>query len=399
MKILICSGFIETELDSFRENQYPRLLSSLGHDVTVVGSRLSWIWKFNRAGSRPSNPTARDHEFQVKYKYKILRVPSLIRVGDFILLMPPVKQMLSCDVVHVIEFRQGNSVLVALIARLMGKPIVYDHEQRGDRNYTILHRIDSKFRRFLIMFGSLFPNVVRHTVLSNRRHYLECAIRKPEHMQLAPLAADSSVFYYDELVRQSLRIELNVAANVRVVLMTGKITPEKRPIQAIRAAFRAGCTVWIVGSLHPHVLDDIKSLDPREKARLTIFPATTAEGLNRFFNAADIVLFTTFTVSYWEAATCGALLVVPRTEFSERAISADHAVLFGDESMFSTVEERYRDDVDIESLIAAAMSHALKRLDSGIPRSGTDRYSWSRVGKGLIDSYNAAIKTKLPCDA
>ena len=204
--ILICSGFTETELYSFRENVYPNLITkNKDWNVTIYTSNQSWIWKYNRAKKKQTIPNQYDDVIQKNKQIKIIRKTPLIRFSDFLIMPIPFKLIKNSDLIHIIEFRQGFGVFIALFAKLMGKPVIYDHEQRGDRHYTILHSLDSLIRRFFIRIGSLFVDHVRHTVIANKKHFLQNSFREKISMSLTPLGADPNKFYYDQKLRDEKR--------------------------------------------------------------------------------------------------------------------------------------------------------------------------------------------------
>src|SRR5687767_14351181 len=63
MRVLLGSGFFESELPSFREYSYSKELALLGHEVTLLCGDQSYVWSGSRAGLPPTNPTLNDREF------------------------------------------------------------------------------------------------------------------------------------------------------------------------------------------------------------------------------------------------------------------------------------------------------------------------------------------------
>jgi len=386
--VLICSGFTETELKSFRENQYPRVLEKYTDwNIVIFTSNQSYIWKHNRAGRAQTSPHKYDAEIERSGRIRIVRKTPLIRFSDFLILPIPFKLIRQADVVHLIEFRQGNSVLIAAAARLLGKPVLYDHEQRGDRHYTLLHTIDSAIRRILIGIGSLFVDKVRHTVIENKKHFKKNAWRKQLPMSLSPLAADDEQFFHEPTLRSEKRRALGIADDETLVIIPGKIDATKRTVDAARACLDAGLKVMVVGSIANDVvvaLNDLKS-----RGLVTSEQVGSIE-LNALFNAADAVLFTTFSVSYWEALATGAKLIAPRTEFSAEYIGEEDALLYGDESLFSVVEEQYKASADVYSAVSSAINRNLPKINPA--RQSNKKYTWDQSARNLISDYESLVR-------
>ena len=211
MRVLLVSGFFESQLVSFREYAYSKELADLGHDVTLMCGDQSYIWSKSRVRLPVTEPGKDDRAFVASTGVRLLRRQVFFRLSDLVLYRPSLAAIRQADVVHVIEFRQGITALVALLARAMGKPVVYDHEQRGDRTARWYSRVDSWLRRLLILAGSFTVDCVRHTVTANRDHFRSCTPRAVE-MMWAPLGADPRRFYFDAAERAAVRRELGVGA-------------------------------------------------------------------------------------------------------------------------------------------------------------------------------------------
>lgn len=356
MRVLLGSGFFESELPSFREYSYSKELAQLGHEVTLMCGDQSYVWSRSRVRLAASQPARNDREFIAATGVSVLRRHVFFRVSDFVLYWPVLSAIRSADVVHVIEFRQGVTVLIALLARLFGKPVVYDHEQRGDRTARWYSRVDSLFRRLLIFVGSLTVSCVRHTVLANREHFLSCTPRKVPTM-FAPLGVDPQRFFHDERARQRVRAELGLRPEERVAVMSGKLHKLKHVSDVARACERAGVRLLLVGTIASDVAEQLKALG---SGTVIALPQAPAERLREIYNAADLAIFTTFSVSYWEAYATGVHLVLPATAFTERVFANDPNVTsFGEPGMFRVADEEYRDGIDIAPAVYDALQTPL----------------------------------------
>ena len=352
MRVLLGSGFFESELPSFREYSYSKELAQLGHEVTLMCGDQSYVWGRSRVRLPASNPSRNDQEFAAATGVSVLRRHIFFRVSDFVLYWPVLAEIRRADVVHVIEFRQGITVLIALLARLFGKPVVYDHEQRGDRTEKWYSRVDSVFRRMLIFIGSLTVSCVRHTVLANREHFLSCTPRKVPTM-FAPLGVDPQRFFHDEQARTRVRAELGLQPQERVAVMSGKLHRLKHVSDVARACERAGVRLVLVGTIAPEVAEELQAI---RAGTLIVLNQATPDRLREIYNAADLAIFTTFSVSYWEAYATGVHLVLPATAFTERVFAKDANVsTFGRADMFRVADEEYREGVDIADYVHGAL--------------------------------------------
>jgi glycosyltransferase involved in cell wall biosynthesis len=352
MRILLGSGFFESDLPSFREYSYSKELAALGHEVTLLCGDQSYVWKRSRVRLPETLPGRNDAEFAAATGVRVLRRRVFFRVSDFVLYWPAIGEIRRADVVHVIEFRQGITVAIALLARLFGKPVVYDHEQRGDRTEKWYSRVDSVFRRMLIFVGSLTVSCVRHTVLANRDHFLSCTPRRVPAI-FAPLGVDPQRFYFDAAARTRVRAELALGPNDGVAVMSGKLHKLKRVFDVAKACRDAEVKLVLIGTISPDVAAQLATLEP---GTVIALPQAKPERLRDIYNACDFAIFTTFSVSYWEAHATGIHLILPGTAFTARVFSTDpHVTTFGDQSLFRIADEEYREGIDITEAVTQAL--------------------------------------------
>ena len=388
MRILLGSGFFESELPSFREYSYSKELAALGHEVTLLCGDQSYVWKRSRVRLPETLPGRNDAEFAATTGVRVLRRRVFFRVSDFVLYWPAIGEIRRADVVHVIEFRQGITVVIALLARLFGKPVVYDHEQRGDRTEKWYSRVDSAFRRVLIFIGSLTVSHMRHTVLANREHFLSCTPRNVPTM-FAPLGVDPQRFYYDAAARERIRAELGLNPHEQVAVMSGKLHRHKRVHDVAMACEKAGVRLILVGTISPDVAQQLATLRPGATIAL---PQAVPERLRDIYNAADFAIFTTFSVSYWEAYSTGLHLLLPNTAFTSHVFANDpHVTPFGDAAMFRVPDEEYREGVDISDAMIVAL-----RTEAPGDRRSRVRFSAADQGALLADLYASLLPTAPP---
>ena len=387
LRILLVSGFFESQLISFREYAYCKELAELGHEVTLMCGDQSYIWSKSRVRLPATEPGKDDDAFVASTGVRLLRRHVFFRMSDLVLYRPSLSALREADIVHVIEFRQGITAVVALLARAMGKPIVYDHEQRGDRTAKWYSRVDSRLRRLLILAGSFTVDCVRHTVIANRDHFRSCTPREVE-MVLAPLGADPRRFYFNPTEREAVRRELGLHPEEPVAIMTGKLHRAKHVADVVRACRSAGVRVVLVGGVPPDVREDLERLGP---GREILLPQVPAERLRALFNAADTAIFTTFTVSYWEAHATGLRMVLPATEFTRIAFDGDpDVVAFGTPDMFAVVDEQYRPGVDLAPLITQALGIPAR----GLPRTSRSAFSSAEGIRRLSDLYREILRRR-----
>lgn len=387
IKVLLASGFFESQLVSFREYAYSAELRALGHDVTLMCGDQSYIWSKSRIGLPATRPMQHDADFVASTGARLLRRRVFFRVSDFVLYLPDLAAIRNADVVHVIEFRQGVTLAVALLAWILDKPVVYDHEQRGDRSARWYSRVDSVFRRALIGAGARVVDCVRHTVLANREHFESCTGRKVRSM-FAPLGADLGRFHHDETERRRVRIELDLPADARVAVMSGKLHAEKRVMDVVTACAAAGVHVVLVGTLAPDVARELDQLG----VPFSVTGEVSPDRLRALYNAADIAIFTTFSVSYWEAYATGVQLVVPETRFSELIFQGKPGVTrFGSPSMFEIEDEQYLPGVEIHQ----PLTQALLKVPPPSARRSRDDFSRRESGRRLAALYRELLDERM----
>jgi hypothetical protein len=375
MKVLLASGFFESQLPSFREYSYAKELATLGHEVTLMCGDQSYIWSRSRVRLETTQPDACDADFCAATGVQLLRRRVFLRVSDFVLYLPVLRAIRDADVVHVIEFRQGVTLVVALLARMLGKPVVYDHEQRGDRTARWYSRVDSYFRRGLIFAGAFMIDCVRHTVLANRDHFRSCTPRRVEEM-FAPLGTDPARFFHNAEERQRTRASLEIKPAEFVAVMSGKLHADKKVAEVVSACRQAGIRLILMGS---RTADVDAALAALPEGSEILLPAANAEGLRKVYNAADIAIFTTFTVSYWEAYATGLRLVVPASEFTQYVFDRDpHVTLFGEPAMFRVPDESYRENFDVVS----ALARVLRQLPRQSPTERVSLMKFSAIEQG-----------------
>jgi len=384
IKVLLASGFFESQLVSFREYAYSAELRAQGHHVTLMCGDQSYIWSKSRVALPETEPTRDDPEFVARTGTHLLRRHVFFRVSDFVLYLPSLSAIREADVVHVIEFRQGVTLLVALLARAFDKPVVYDHEQRGDRTARWYSRVDSVFRRSLIGIGARVVDCVRHTVLANKEHFESCTGRAVRTM-FAPLGTDLARFHHDETERRRVRLELGLPSDARVAVMSGKLHAEKHVVDVVRACARAGVRILLVGALAPDVAEQLSTLD----AAPTTLGEVSADRLRALYNAADFAIFTTFSVSYWEAYATGIHLLVPATRFSELVFAGKEGVSrFGGPELFEIEDEQYRSGLDISLQLTEALSLARPAH----PRRSRADFSRQESGRRLAALYRELLE-------
>ncbi|WP_077036413.1 hypothetical protein [Pelomonas sp. KK5] len=388
MRILVASGFFESELPSYREYSYCQQLAAAGHDVTLMCGDASHIWTGSRVKLKPTQPTARDAEFVAETGVRLFRRHVFLRYSDFVLYRPLLAEIRRADVVHLIEFRTGTTVLIAALAKLCGKPVVYDHEQRGDRLATWYSRADSLWRRQLIRIGSLFVDAVRHTVLANREHFVSCSLRKVETV-FAPLGVDPKRFYYDAAERSAWRQRHGIAPDAPLAVLTGKMQATKRVPEVVMACRQAGWRLALVGTIAEDVRAALAALPPGDELFIQQVPA---HELRAVYNAADVAIFTTFTLSWWEAHATGARLLVPDSMFS-RLVFGDTAEVtrYGEPEMFRIPDEEYQPQVHIDAPLAAALAALRVQQPAPQQRGSQLRFSAQTQAQALIELYQRVL--------
>lgn len=384
MNIVIVCAFFESAMRSFRENQFAERLSKRGHQVKVITSDQSYIWGLNRARVQPTIPTAEDTYYKDLPNLHLVRRKPLIRVGDFVLFPISRADFRDADVVHVLDFRQGITAIAARLAHALGKPVIYDHEQRGDRVGNFLHYFDNFIRRKLISFGGKAPNLVRHTVMANKSFFQKVVPNYPGEFALAPLGVNDKIFFRNDILRIETRKALGLSEANFMFLFSGKIDFDKRPADVARAMQRAGSSIFFAGKLSEAVRKTLENFD-----NVIFLGDKTQPELNALYNACDCAIFTTFSLSYWEALAAGTNIIVPYTQFSRGILAnLEGITIFGGPDMFEVEEERYISEFPVEKVLYEAIEKAKK-----LPRTLVDRswLSWDEKIRILENQYERFV--------
>jgi len=390
MRILVASGFFESGLPSYREYSYCQQLAAAGHEVALMCGDQSQIWSRSRVKLAVSDPMANDAQFVAETGVRLLRRHVFLRYSDFVLYLPLLGEIRRADVVHIIEFRTGTTVLIAALAKLFGKPVVYDHEQRGDRLATWYSRADSLWRRLLVRTGSLFVDAVRHTVLANREHFLANSVKRTREKvetMFAPLGVDPQRFYFDPTARAALRERHGIAPDTPLAVMSGKLHAYKRVPEVVLACRQAGFRLMLVGSIAQDVREALAELPPGDEIMLDQVSATE---LRAVYSAADVAVFTTFTLSYWEAHATGVRLLIPDSPFSRLVFEDDAEVRrYGEAAMFRVPDEEYQPQARIAEPLAEGLVALRARMaDPAQRRASQLRFSAQVQATKLIELYD-----------
>jgi glycosyltransferase involved in cell wall biosynthesis len=225
-------------------------------------------------------------------------------------------------------------------------------------------------------------------VLANREHFKSCSLREVESM-FAPLGVDPERFYFDDKARVEQRLALGIDGTRPVVIMSGKLHAYKRVIDAVRACRAVGVRLVLVGTMADDVRRELGTLPAGDEI---VLPQANAEQLRALYCTADIVLFTTFTLSYWEAHATGAKLLVPDTEFSRMVFEDEPGVMrFGAPGMFKVEDEEYAEGVDVASHLEAGLRSLLAASDHGEPRGSRVRFSSKQQALSLAQVYGRLL--------
>lgn len=381
--VLIC-GFFDSTIESFRENQFAYRLAERGHKVRIITSTASIRWRWNRAGAATNNPSENDARYTNNPNVTLIRRKPLLRIGDLVLFRLRRSDLKDADVVHVLDFRQGITAFAARLASSAGIKVIYDHEQRGDRSGSPLHTLDNRVRRAFIRYGARAPSLVRHTVTSNRVYFEETAPRYSGPFALSPLGADEKIFHVDADLRAQKRADLGLLPSDFMWLMSGKIELEKRVDEVARALAHHDKTLFLVGDISEQVRPLVHG-----QPNIRYLGKLPQRDMAALYNAADCSIFTTFTLSYWEALACGAHILVPSTNFSDNYLGGRVEVSrFGEPGMFEVEEERYRTETKIEPYIAALVP----TIENGTrQRQSPTWLSWPRRIDELEAQYRGTL--------
>lgn len=159
------------------------------------------------------------------------------------------------------------------------------------------------------------------STLSEVEKMIKPRLRKTLHEKSmeATLGFNPEVFFFDEDERNSLRNELGIEEREKLVLTLTRLTPSKKIENVIEAVGKAkeehkDVKYLLVGSQEDKYSAYIKGkIKEKNLDRvITILPFAPHADIRKYFNAADLGIWTNTAITLFEALGTGLPLLLPR---------------------------------------------------------------------------------------
>ena len=343
MKIVILCAYFQPEL-GYREYYYPRNLAKLGHDVSVVTSdRIipfpNWEDIAKAAGHNISR--FRDSGTSKLNGFTLYRLPVLFEY-ERLLFLRGVTKLLSAirpDVVHIIENGMGYSIPVALRKRSLGYKLVYEIEISFSPGHMLRKREYAEY--FLVkkpLLRYMIGKADKLNICSDQvREFLQDQIRSSRNkIRSTVLGADPDLFYINHEERSETRNAMGVTEDEILIISASKIEPQKlydmliKYFGILKHEFPK-VRLLIVGSGDADHMKFLKRAAEIEGIRdsLLFYPFVKKTELRKFYNAADIGVWTQATITMLEAVACGLPIIVPNDKATRHLVEDGNGQAYG----------------------------------------------------------------------
>ena len=144
---------------------------------------------------------------------------------------------------------------------------------------------------------------------------------KKAKFALLPLSVNAETFYFDPALRDTVRDELALTSDDRLIIAPGKPQPQKRVDTVVEALSKLpdSFRLVIAGSDDSETSRALRRqvADFGLERRVTFLPFIGAEELNRYYNAADFGVWPTMpAITIQQAMLTGLPVVIPKNSFT-----------------------------------------------------------------------------------
>jgi len=376
----------------YRENFYPKYMKAFGHDVFVLTSDI--YYPFGDSFKQRRRKIIELSQFDPEY---VIREKVIFSFHDIVYFKyKDVIKNINPDIVHIFEARQLVTYLVAKFCFKCGIPVVYEHEQRSNgislktklRNLLTSERWIKKTVNFSKMVRVLNPESINYLKRIN-------ANLDGKFIDMATLGFEPEVFNYNENYRQIYRKSIGLKNNDILVVTSGKNLGLKKVDIIINAVEK----IRDIGIKNIYLL--LVGTNKRKKFHSKDYiihkPLVNKEKLAMIFNAADIVTWTRYTVSYFQALGCGSVILVPKTDYTEFLIKKMPKGIFTFDIKYSEDNYLYFEKEDLlvnkiaNSLITIVRNQLYEVNKKSLSNLAKSIFSWEVLTRSLEKSYHRVI--------
>jgi len=284
----------------YREKYYSNGMKKKGHEVKLVTSNVYYKFSDIKGLQRKrimDKIKLLDEDFVIRKKALFYFEDKVFfRIDDIIKKFDP-------DIIHTFEATQYQPLIVAKLAEKYKIPLIYEHEQRTFGK-SFLAKIDSYITPIILREVVKIARGIRALTpeaLDFIKKYIGIIGKE---ISISTLGYNPEIFFYDLKIRNKKRSELGIKEREILVVISGKNLKEKRTDLIIRALSS---------------LQNVKviTIGPKKfRGAYKSFPLLDPKELNKMYNAADLCVWTRYTVSYFQALGTGCDILVPKTKYT-----------------------------------------------------------------------------------
>jgi len=308
MKIAYCIGFYDKDFN-YREKIYAEYFSQIKEtQVYILTSNLPYP-SLNKTNKEIGAGTAKEGNITVIRRRPLLKLRDII-FFKFKKIITQIKP----DIVHVFDSRQFVTYKIAQFAYNKNIPVIYDHEQRTEGS-TLRGEIRSKLCNDKWTRKTMRCCSAINVATPGAKAYLMKLDSKSENkISIMPLCYDKRSFYYDKFLYKSFRGKYGIQNEKIIIGTSGKFSKNKRLeviIEAFNETNRNDCLLFIVGEIEQEYLQKLRTQLSKNKRIIFSSRLFNTIELNEFFNGIDYGIWTSPTISFFEAIGTGLQIIIP----------------------------------------------------------------------------------------
>jgi hypothetical protein len=379
----------------YQVNVISRIMASMGHEVTVLSTKLSPnCVRNNQKPYLSENQEVEDTRFTEKYNVRILRSGCLGILSD--------RHVWSFKTYNLIKelnpdvlFLHNNDTIVTMIylkffLKRFKIPVVMDSHMVSFASKNRFAKLFRTFYRFLIT-----PIIVRnnlHIIKTVDDNYLQDAFDIPENLTpLISFGSDTEHFKRSEFKRNLLRKKFGIQENEKVFIYSGKLSEDKNgeflalSISEEFSSFNYKPVFLIISSNQGEYAEKIESLLEKSKNRIVRIPFKLYSELPDYFSVADVaIIHHAGSLTYFDYLSMGLPVIWPDLDFN-RNRSVEGVVKLFRPIDCKSFREKINEFLEMKS-------EQLNNLNFIARSFVEENYSYKQITNSIIDLMIEEIK-------
>jgi len=340
LSVAYITGYFQPEL-GYHQYYLAREWAKQGHEVHIITSNRIYPFKgWEQIAADLGVPTSRSREVSVHEMegFFVHRLPTIFEYSDFILVkgLAETIRSLGPDIVCITEARQGMTFWGGFWGRRVGSRLVYEHEQerigrtvKGRLGYWLL-------QRFLIDFMVRNADVIV-PVTKSAGSFLRAFHKAPlEKIFFSPYGADPEIFHFDQQERSAMRRKLNIRESSITIVSATKFYRMKGYdflLDALEVMLDSGMRDFIlllIGNGEASYMDQLRNRvsESKLKKHVIFIPFLPPKELRRFYNASDLGIWLSPSITIIEAIACSLPILIPKIPSLEHLVEEGNGIMF-----------------------------------------------------------------------